>query len=77
MDEIRVRNIARALCRAARLDPDLPSAATAEPRDGMRVAGGARDVADGEPAWKLFLGEAERFCLSHVAGAGGIEGRPR
>lgn len=62
MDEDRIRNIARAMCRAARLDPDQPAAKSA-PYTMMRQDPGTEKPA---PAWTLFRRDAERFCARHT-----------
>lgn len=61
MDTDRINRIARALCRAARLDPDEPVAA-AEREPGRVDA----DTAQEPPAaWTLFREAAEAFVARH------------
>lgn len=62
MDEDRIRNIARAICRAAHLDPDQP-AETSTPCTMMRQDPGTDKPA---PAWTLFRQDAERLCARHT-----------
>lgn len=71
MDDVRIRNIATALCRAARINPDMPAircSVVSTSRSSLEATA---------PAWKMFEQEAERFCLQRSEAAGGIEGRPR
>ena len=62
MDEERIKRIARAMCRAARLDPDKPA-------DGVQLrnlalAATPMDIG-ASPAWTLFLQKAETFATAH------------
>ncbi|MCO5089412.1 hypothetical protein [Bosea sp. (in: a-proteobacteria)] len=61
MDEERITRIARAMCRAARIDPDKPAG------DGDPAAAAMREPGQGEaqPAWMLFRREAMLFALRH------------
>lgn len=57
----RIARIARAMCRAARMDPDQPAFEV----DAKAASPGERDE-DGPPAtWTLFLDQAERFVAQH------------
>ncbi|SIQ09740.1 MULTISPECIES: hypothetical protein [unclassified Bosea (in: a-proteobacteria)] len=58
MDEDRIKRIARAMCRAARLDPDKP----AEKVGAFRISMQAPDFEGPQPAWMLFRQEAARFA---------------
>ncbi|WP_156640128.1 hypothetical protein [Bosea sp. PAMC 26642] len=62
MDDERIKRIARAMCRAARLDPDKPA-------DGaqLRRLALAEPPTDrgNSPAWILFRRNAERFAAAH------------
>lgn len=65
MDEERIKRIARAMCRAARLDPDKP----VDKNGGYTVmiqTPGAQGV---QPAWTMFRQQAELFAASHREGA--------
>lgn len=62
LDEDRIARIARAMCRAARLDPDRP-AFDAEP-DSPRAELPCESEA--APAWTLFREQAERFVVQHA-----------
>lgn len=57
MDEDRITRIARAMCRAARLDPDKP----ADAASGFMMTVMERPPAE-QPAWMLFRKEAARFA---------------
>jgi hypothetical protein len=61
MDEERITRIARAMCRAARIDPDKPAG------DGDPAGAAMRKMDQGEPrpAWMLFRREARLFALRH------------
>jgi hypothetical protein len=62
MDEDRIRNIARPMCRAARLDPDQPAEKSTSYTMMRQVPGTEKP----EPAWTLFRLDAERFCARHA-----------
>lgn len=62
MDEERIRRIARAMCRASRLDPDQPISAL--PERPIILAPPEANEPD-MPAWQLFRNEAERFVARH------------
>ncbi len=63
MDQDRIVRIARAMCRAARMDPDKPLA--------IQTVGDGRRFAQGEaeasllPAWQYFQPEAAAFVARH------------
>jgi hypothetical protein len=66
MDEERIKRIARAMCRAARLDPDKP----ADEGAGftmMLQQPGAKAI---QPAWTLFRQQAELFAATHREAVG-------
>lgn len=58
MDEDRIVRIARAMCRAARLDPDKPAGNKGPFTMSMQQPG--HDTP--QPAWMLFRQEAARFA---------------
>jgi len=58
MDEERIKRIARAMCRAARLDPDKPAGNKGPYTMSMREPGSDRP----QPAWMLFKQEAAQFA---------------
>lgn len=61
MDEDRIKRIARAMCRAARLDPDKPAGNKGPYTMSMQQPGH-----DGpQPAWMLFRQEAAHFAERH------------
>lgn len=62
LEEDRIARIARAMCRAARLDPDRP-ATDAELDDPRAELPGEDEAA---PAWTLFREQAERFVAQHA-----------
>lgn len=55
MDEARIKAIARALCRSARIDPD--AILDAEPRLGLMSP-----AMEPIPAWERFRSAAENYC---------------
>lgn len=61
MDEERITRIARAMCRAARLDPDKPAGNAGPYTMSMREPGPATP----QPAWMLFRREAALFASRH------------
>lgn len=61
MDEDRIKRIARAMCRAARLDPDKPADATGSFTISMQT----QPKGEPEPAWMLFKQEAARFAAQN------------
>ena len=61
MDEDRIKRIARAMCRAARIDPDKP-AGNKGPFTMLMQAPGHESP---QPAWMLFRQEAARFAARH------------
>lgn len=61
MDEERIMRIARAMCRAARLDPDKPAGNKGPYTISMREPGRAGP----QPAWMLFRQEAAQFASRH------------
>jgi hypothetical protein len=61
MDEDRIKRIARAMCRAARLDPDKP----AEEAGSFSISMQPPKSAGPEPAWMLFRQEAARFAAQN------------
>ena len=61
MDEERITRIARAMCRAARLDPDKPAGNAGPYTMSMRES----DHATPQPAWMLFRREAALFASRH------------
>jgi hypothetical protein len=61
MEEERIKRIARAMCRAARLDPDKPADESAG-YTMMIQHPGAKGI---EPAWTLFRQQAELFAARH------------
>jgi len=61
MDEERIRRIARAMCRAARLDPDKPAGNKGPYTMSMREPGHESP----QPAWMLFRKEAAQFAARH------------
>lgn len=63
MDEDRIKRIARAMCRAARLDPDAPAPAP-QAYEMMRRQ---REHQVPPPAWMLFRQQAERFIAANPA----------
>lgn len=63
MDQDRIIRIARAMCRAARMDPDKPPAIQAI-REEMRFAQTDAD-ASLLPAWRYFQPEAAAFVARH------------
>lgn len=62
MDEERIQRIARAMCRAARLDPDKPVEIERIPSMAMSQL---TEKQEPQPAWKLFLHQAEYFAVTH------------
>ncbi|POR53145.1 hypothetical protein [Bosea psychrotolerans] len=63
MDQDRIVQIARAMCRAARMDPDKPPAIQAI-REDMRFA--QTDAGESLlPAWRYFQPEAAAFVARH------------
>ncbi|WP_156412235.1 hypothetical protein [Bosea sp. Root483D1] len=58
MDEARIEHIARALCRAARIDPD----ALIEGGDDVLYLHSATPGVNGKPAWYRFLPAAKSYC---------------
>ncbi|RDJ22500.1 hypothetical protein DWF00_02680 [Bosea caraganae] len=67
MDEDRIKRIARAMCRAARLDPDTPAPDPQAPAI-MRPQSDSRPP----PAWTLFRQQAERFIAANPATASSL-----
>lgn len=63
MDEDRIKRIARAMCRAARLDPDAPAPAP-QANATMRRQPGRQTP---PPAWTLFRTQAEQFVAANPA----------
>ncbi|MDR6874555.1 hypothetical protein J2Y55_005592 [Bosea sp. BE125] len=63
MDQDRIVRIARAMCRAARMDPDKPLAIQAA-GDGIRFAQAEADASP-LPAWRYFQPEAAAFVARH------------
>jgi hypothetical protein len=61
MDEERITRIARAMCRAARLDPDKPAGNAGPYTMSMREPG----YVTPQPAWMLFRREAALFASRH------------
>lgn len=61
MDEDRIKRIARAMCRAARLDPDQPAGNTGPFTISMQSP--VHTVP--QPAWMLFKPEAARFAAQN------------
>ena len=62
MDDQRIKRIARAMCRAARLDPDKP----ADQAQLCKISLAAPPAGAGAPpAWTLFLQRAEMFAVTH------------
>jgi hypothetical protein len=61
MDEEWITRIARAMCRAARLDPDKPAGNAGPYTMSMREPGHATP----QPAWMLFRREAAIFASRH------------
>lgn len=61
MDEERIKRIARAMCRAARLDPDKPAGNKGPYTMSMREPGHDSP----QPAWMLFRQEAAQFAVRH------------
>jgi hypothetical protein len=61
MDEERIRRIARAMCRAARLDPDKPAGNKGPFTMSMREPGHESP----QPAWMHFRKEAALFAARH------------
>lgn len=61
MDEDRIVRIARAMCRAARLDPDKP--AEQEPSDMISLPPTPHEAP--QPTWMLFRQQAARFAAQH------------
>jgi len=68
MDEDRIRNIARAMCRAAKLDPDAGI-------DGAKPQQAPASLTDLN--WTLFREQAERFCARHLPEANSVQSRRR
>ncbi len=66
MDEERIKRIARAMCRAARLDPDKPAGNKGPYTMSMREPG----YEGPQPAWMLFRKEAALFADRHRDAAG-------
>lgn len=68
MDEDRIKRIARAMCRAARLDPDAPAPAP-------QVFTMMRQQPDRQtppPAWTLFRSQAEQFIVANPVAAASL-----
>ena len=61
MDEERITRIARAMCRAARLEPDKPAGNAGPYTMSMREPG----YETPQPAWMLFRREATLFASRH------------
>lgn len=61
MEDERITRIARAMCRAARLDPDKPAGNTGPYTMSMRQPGHETP----QPAWMLFRREARQFASRH------------
>lgn len=61
VDEQCIQRIARAMCRAARINPDQPAAAVAS-FTIMRCHSG---TSSDDPAWTLFRRQAELFVSTH------------
>lgn len=61
MDEDRIKRIARAMCRAARLDPDKPADESASFTIPMQDY----DAPAEQPAWMLFRKEATLFAAQN------------
>ncbi len=61
MDEDRIKRIARAMCRAARLDPDKP----ADKAGTFSISMQGQDSESPQPAWMLFRKEAARFAAQN------------
>ncbi|MGO4172089.1 hypothetical protein [Bosea sp. TAF32] len=61
MDEERITRIARAMCRAARLDPDKPAGNKGPYTMSMQEPGHESP----QPAWMLFRKEAAQFAARH------------
>jgi hypothetical protein len=60
-DEDRIIRIARALCRAERIDPDKPLGS------GPAVAVASQDHgAQRDPAWTLYRSRAETFLAQNL-----------
>jgi len=59
MDQARVEHIARALCRAARMDPDAPVEAGG---DVVTPHHSAAPGIKGKPTWFRFLPAAKAYC---------------
>ena len=66
MEDERIRRIARAMCRAVRLDPDKPAGNTGPYTMSMREPGHESP----QPAWMLFRREAALFAARHREVAG-------
>lgn len=58
MDEARIEAVAKALCRAARLDPDAPGSS----RDQAPYYSSLAPLVEGKPAWHRFRPVARNFC---------------
>jgi len=65
MDEERIKRIARAMCRAARLDPDKPAGNKGPFTMSTREPG----CEGPQPAWMLFRQEAAQFAARHSGAA--------
>jgi hypothetical protein len=65
VDQDRIVRIARAMCRAARMDPDKPLAIQAI-REEMRFFQ-AEEETSPLPAWRYFQQEATAFVARHRA----------
>lgn len=65
MDDDRLTRIARALCRSARIDPDVILSGHTDDPDVLRhdVRGDVEGYA--VPAWTMFRGAALTFIQSH------------
>lgn len=61
MNEDRIVRIARAMCRAARLDPDKPAGNKGPFTMSMQEPGHEAP----QPAWMLFRQDAARFASRH------------
>ncbi|SEG30829.1 hypothetical protein SAMN04488115_104233 [Bosea lathyri] len=61
MDEQRIKRIARAMCRASKLDPDKPAGNKGPFTMSMRQPGHESP----QPAWMLFRQEATQFAARH------------
>jgi len=64
MDQERIERIARAMCRAARQDPDKPLVVAMLPEPS-----GRSEPEPGQPAWIAFREEAIRFVRLNPATA--------